>query len=121
MTSSPLDDDDGPISAAAAPLPDLDGGALMQFLSSTLQDLEAAQGGTDDEARGLLAQLGAAMQRQSAAAVGAVGHRGALRDAQPQGPAAAMAVAVPQTDLEIAYHIDRWARYGMGRVIQLCP
>lgn len=110
MSSSSNNEDDP---GSGLDLLGLDGGALMAFLSSTLRDLEAAQGEEDDEARGLLAQLGAAVGRQPAA--GAAG-RQALREAPQQPGAAGAGIAAaaggascggaPLSDLEIASHID---------------
>ncbi|GBF95245.1 hypothetical protein Rsub_08276 [Raphidocelis subcapitata] len=96
------DDDAAPADdgAGAAPLlPDLDGGALLGFLTAALQDLEEAQGGgPDDEARGLLAQLEAQLGA-GAGGPGAAVAREPLRARMPGGG------ALPP-DLMIASHID---------------
>lgn len=86
----------GAILDDAAVLPDVDSSALMQFLTSALEDLENAQGEQDDEARSLLAQLEGQLQHQTGPG------RHALHDAQSQGPSK----AVHLSDLEIASHID---------------
>lgn len=92
--------DEEAAAGAAALLPDLlNSSGLMEFLASTLQDLEDAQGGEDDEARSLLAQLEATLQQHNQAA-----NRQALREAPLQQQA-----ALHLTDIEIASQIDRWA------------
>jgi hypothetical protein len=121
------DDNDAPIGAAvsaptAAPLvlPDLsDGGAMLQFLRSALNNLEEAQGGgADNEARGLLAQLEAQLGRLPAAlsnggARGAchVGARGACTQLHAmlgqQGGDASTGGGAGPLDLQIASQIDR--------------
>jgi hypothetical protein len=110
----------------AAALPDLDGGALLQFLNSTLQDLETAQGEEDDEARALLAQLGASLSVQRRVAAGAGGGSGTSAGAaagDPQRPPLAPRAPLPaggivgdphdvkDLELEIASQIDRWAEW----------
>jgi len=102
MPQPPIDEDAGP---DAPLLPDVDGAALLEFLTSALQDLEAAQGEEDDEARGLLAELGAHLG-------GGGGTRPPLREAPPgqqqqQRQQQARGGPAVLSDLEIASQIDR--------------